>query len=99
MGGQIHPQSILGRIIALVPDPRSRRGRIYPLAAILGMLLLGALEGEGSLRGMWMRGKKHWQALIAALGVVGVPRPPELSTVWYVLQRIDQDRSGAGRTP
>lgn len=43
MSGQIHPQSILGRIIALVPDPRSRRGRIYPLAAILGMLLLGAL--------------------------------------------------------
>lgn len=92
MSGQIHPQSILGRIIALVPDPRSRRGRIYPLVAILGMLLLGSLEGEGSLRGMWMRGKKHWQALIAALGVVGVPQPPELTTVWYVLQRIDAER-------
>lgn len=52
---QIPHQSILGRIIAQVPDPRSRQGRMYPLAAILGMLLIGALEGEGSLRGMWMR--------------------------------------------
>lgn len=92
MSGQIHPQSILSRIIALVPDPRSRRGRIYPLAAILGMLLLGALEGEGSLRGMWMRGKKHWRALMAMLGTEGIPDPPGLTTVWYVLQRVDTER-------
>lgn len=89
MSACVHPQSALGRIIALVPDPRSRQGRIYPLAAILGMLLLGALEGEGSLLGMWARGKKHWRVLVDRLGEIGPPEPPELSTVWYVMQRID----------
>ncbi len=81
MSGQIHPQSILGRIIAMVPDPRSQQGRIYPLAAILGLLLPGVLEGGASLRGIWLRGKEHWQALLATPGVVGVPDPPELTTV------------------
>lgn len=90
----IPPKSILGRIIAQVPDPRSRRGRMYPLAAILGMLLLGALEGEGSLRGMWMRGRKYWSALTQRLGVIGLPNPPVLTTVWYVLRQVDAEKLG-----
>lgn len=39
-----------------------------------------------------MRGKKHWRALMAAMGVVGVPAPPELTTGWYVLRRVDAER-------
>lgn len=88
MPGDVHPQSLLARLRA-VPDRRSRQGRIYPLVAILGLLLAGALEGEGSLRGMWMRGKKHWRALTERLGIIGVPEPPCLTTVWYVLQCLD----------
>ncbi len=88
MLGKVHPESMLGRL-GKVPDPRNCRGRIYPLVAILSMLLAGALEGEGSLRGMWMRGRKYWRVLMDQLGVLGLPDPPCLSAVWYVLTRVD----------
>jgi hypothetical protein len=68
-----------------VPDPRSRHGRIYPLRGLLAMLILGALHGEGSLRGMWMWGCKHWAEIAWPLGFWGNPHPPVYNTVWYVL--------------
>lgn len=46
-----NPESLLGRLRAL-PDPRRRQGRRYPLASVLGLLILAALHGETSLRGM-----------------------------------------------
>ena len=94
MLSNLHPDSILGRLAACVTDPRSRHGRRYPLVAVLGMLLLGVLEGEGSLRGMWLRGKQYWSALMASLGEEGCPRPPALSTTWYLLQRLDATQLG-----
>jgi hypothetical protein len=55
----------------------------------LGMLLLVALEGEGSLRGMGML--RYSEELIKHLGRGIRPRPPGLSMVWYVLQRVEGD--------
>jgi len=46
MASDVHPESVLGRFRE-VPDPWSRRGRVYPMAAISGLLVAGALEGEG----------------------------------------------------
>ena len=92
MSEEVHPHSLLGRIMALVPDPRGRRGRRFPLVGIVAMLLLGALEGEGSLRGMWLRGRKYWAALVRVLAALGLPvEPPALSTVWYFVQRVDAE--------
>ena len=71
-----------------VRDPRSRRGRAYPLRGILAMLILGALHGESSLRGMWMWGCKRWTEISWLLGFRGNPRPPAYSTVWYVLAAL-----------
>ncbi|MGC8826284.1 MAG: hypothetical protein ACP5TV_04670, partial [Anaerolineae bacterium] len=59
-----------------------------------GMLLAGALEGEGSLRGMWLRGKKYWEKLVQRVGWLGVPKPPCLTTVWYALRRVDEQKLG-----
>ncbi len=84
------PQSLLG-ILATLPDPRRRQGRMYPLASILGLLVLAALNGERSLRGMWMWGCTHWPQIADGLGFWDVARPPTLSTVWYVLTRLDLD--------
>ena len=42
-----------------VPDVRRRQGRLYPLASVLGMLILAALNGESSLRGMLGWGERH----------------------------------------
>ena len=84
------PQSLLG-ILATLPDPRRRQGRMYPLASILGLLVLAALNGERSLRGMWMWGCSHWPQIADGLGFWDVARPPTLSTVCYVLTRLDLD--------
>jgi len=72
-------------------DPRSRRGRRYPLQGLLGMLILGALHGEKSLRGMWMWGCKHWASIRRPLGFVGNAHPPAYATVWYVVSALDSD--------
>jgi len=69
-------------------DPRSRRGRRYPLQGLLAMLILGALHGEQSLRGMWMWGCKHWESIRRPLGFVGNAKPPVYGTVWYVVSAL-----------
>ena len=40
--------------LTTIPDPRSRRGRHYPLFGLLAIVLLAAMHGERSLRGMWL---------------------------------------------
>jgi hypothetical protein len=87
MGGSISDKSLLERL-GEIRDPRSRRGRSYPLQGLLGMLILGALHGEGSLRGMWMWGCKHWEEIAQPLGFGGNPHPPVYSTVWYVVSAL-----------
>lgn len=84
------PQSLLG-ILATLPDPRRRQGRMYPLASILAFLVLAALNGERSLRGMWVWGCAHWPQIADGLGFWDVSRPPTLSTIWYVVTRLDLD--------
>jgi len=61
MSEEVHPQSLLGRIMALVPDPRGRRGRRFPLVGIVAMLL---------------RGRKYWAALVRVLAPLGLPVEP-----------------------
>jgi hypothetical protein len=85
------PKSLLDWL-KTVPDPRSRRGRGYPLWGVLAMLMLGALHGEGSLRGMWMWAVKHWPELYERLGLLGNPHAPAYSTVWEVMSRLDVAR-------
>ena len=55
----VHPERLLAQLQAL-PDPRRRQGRMYPLPALLGMLLLGVLHGRDSLRGAWVWASYHW---------------------------------------
>ncbi len=86
--GPSDPNSLLGRLRA-VPDPRRRQGRRYPLPALLGMLVLAALHGETSLRGMWLWAAVRWPQLWAPLGFWTPQRPPRLTTVWKLLARLD----------
>ena len=62
MALQPHPDSLLGALAAL-PDPRRRKGRRYPLAALLGLVLLGMLHGRDSLRGAWVWANQRWGLL------------------------------------
>jgi len=83
------PETSLLRRLQQIPDPRRREGQIYPHWSILGFLVFGALHGEGSLRGMWMRGVKEWALISRPLGFIGNARPPSYGTVWYLVSRID----------
>ncbi len=83
------PDSVLGRLQTL-PDPRRRQGRRYPLAALLGLLILAALHGESSLRGMWLWARNHWEDLWWPLGF-GSPHFPTLTTLWNLLGALDAD--------
>ena len=83
------PDSLLGRLQTL-PDPRRRQGRRYPLAALLGLLVLAALHGESSLRGMWLWARNHWDELWWPLGF-GSPHFPALTTLWNLLGALDAD--------
>ncbi|NMC03330.1 MAG: transposase family protein, partial [Chloroflexi bacterium] len=78
-----------------VLDARRRQGRLYPLASVLGMLILAALNGEGNLRGMLGWGEHHWQQFFRPLGFkVGTP-VPVYGTVWRVLHLLRWPRSKA----
>jgi hypothetical protein len=84
-----HPDSLLGRLAAL-PDPRQRKGRRYPLAPILGLVLLGMLHGRDSLRGAWVWAQQHWGVLWRPLGARS-PHFPAYNTVRDVLLSLSAD--------
>lgn len=73
-----------------VPDMRRREGRRYPLASVLGMLILAALNGESSLRGMLGWGDRHWQVLARPLGFKVGTSAPVYGTVWRILHLLPQ---------
>jgi len=68
--------NLLGRLQTL-PDPRRRQGRRYPLASLLSLLILAALHGETSLRGMWLHPKgtrrQQWHEVWWPLGFGSPP--------------------------
>ena len=89
MAVQPHPDSLLGRLAAL-PDPRVRKGRRYPLAALLGLVLLGMLHGRDSLRGAWVWAGQRWGDVWRPLGARS-PQFPSYNTVRDLLGRLDVD--------
>jgi len=76
--------------LAEVPDPRRSQGRVYPLAGLLGMLILAAINGETSLRGMWLWARAHWEEIGPRLGL-RPERKPQYGTVWHVLAQVKYD--------
>jgi hypothetical protein len=89
MAVQAHPESLLGRLAAL-PDPRVRKGRRYPLAALVGLVLLGMLHGRDSLRGAWVWAGHCWGDVWRPLGAHS-PQFPSYNTVRDLLARLDVD--------
>ena len=89
MAVQPHPDSLLGRLAAL-PDPRVRKGRRYPLAALLGLVILGMLHGRDSLRGAWLWASHQWGVVWRPLGAHS-PQFPCYNTLRDLLARLDLD--------
>ena len=58
----------LTEILAELPDPRSPHGRIHPLPAVLGLVVLGLLMGKRSLSAIARLGRLYGPPLAHALG-------------------------------
>jgi hypothetical protein len=73
-----------------IPDPRKRQGRQYPLYGLLAVLVLAALQGQRSLRGMWQwaSGREAEWLSYPSPGFRAVKRIPGLSTFWYALSKL-----------
>lgn len=77
--------------LATLPDPRSKHGRIHPLASVLGLVVLAMLMGRKSLKGIARFGRQHGPALAHALGFRrGLT--PAVSTLSRTLRRFDADQ-------
>lgn len=71
-----------------VPDPRSRRGRSYPLPAILALVVLGVLLGRRSLAAIAQLVPDYGGDLALLLGFPR-RRTPDASTLSILLRRLD----------
>jgi hypothetical protein len=80
-------QSLLAEF-GRIADPRRREGRRYRLNAVLGLVVVGALQGEDSLRGIWVWARYHWPQLWLPLGF-GSPHFPAYNTLRSLLARLD----------
>jgi predicted transposase YbfD/YdcC len=86
----------LHRYLALVPDPRDRRGRLYPLVPLLSAAAASVLAGARSLTaiGEWITDAPRW--VLRALGFASDPLTgripvPHPGTVRRLLARLDGD--------
>jgi hypothetical protein len=97
-GVSIDPAQVptLLQTLALVPDPRDRRGVIHPLASLLAVAVAAVLANARSVAaiGEWIADVPA--AILAALGVVrdpltGIHRVPDATTIGRVLAVLDGD--------
>ena len=79
----------LWELLQEIPDHRRREGRIYPLASILGLLIVAGVNGESSLRGKWLWGREHWRRLWEPLGFKPGSVAPQYGTLWTILDGLD----------
>lgn len=74
--------------LATVPDPRSPRGQIHPLSAIIGLVAVAMLMGRTSLAGISRFGRQRGAPLAHALGFKR-GKTPSTSTLSRTLRRFD----------
>jgi predicted transposase YbfD/YdcC len=78
----------LADALANFPDPRSHRGRRFPLLPVLSLLTLGLLLGRKSLDAIARLGHDYGPCLLLALGFPR-RRNPVKSTLSRLLRRCD----------
>jgi hypothetical protein len=82
------PAPSLLAVLQQLPDPRSRRGRSYPLSAILALLVLGLLLGRRSLTAIAQLVPDYGDHLALLLGFPRM-RTPCVATLSGLLRRLD----------
>ncbi len=82
-------QKALSLYLRDIRDPRRRQGRMYSLTSILMMLILAAVNGESSLRGMWKWAERHWEQIRDRIELEWADSPPQYGTLWKVMARVE----------
>jgi hypothetical protein len=91
-----HPEDVLmerlslAEALASVPDPRKRRGRRHPLAAVLSLTTVALLAGCKSLEAIAQFGRDHGTPLLHALGFHRGDGPTK-SCLSKLFRRLDID--------
>jgi hypothetical protein len=78
----------LQEAFAQVPDSRGSRGKRYPLATFLVLILLATMSGYRGYRGLERFMDRHQQVLSQRLGLVRHALP-DYSTIRRLMQQID----------
>ncbi|MGW3692237.1 ISAs1 family transposase, partial [Streptomyces sp. NPDC005125] len=85
----------LRRHLARVPDPRSRRGRWYPLVGVLLMCACGAVSGARTILEIAEWGRRATTAVLDSLDIrrhlPGRYRAPSHPTLTRILATVDGD--------
>ena len=84
----VHSGQSLLEMLAQMPDPRSKYGRRYPLTSLITAIILAALNGQSSLRGIWLWVKAHSDLITMHLPFHR-NRIPALETFRTLLCRLD----------
>jgi hypothetical protein len=84
------PPLALTEVLAELPDPRSPHGRIHPLPAVLGLVVLGLLMGKKSLSAIARLGRLYGTPLAHALGFRR-GKTPAKSMLSELLRALDVD--------
>ncbi len=88
--GTRSPKHTLLEALEAVPDPRSRHGQRYPLAALLGLAVAAMLCGARSLAAMAQWGRDHRERLATVLGFRRSDTPC-VATLHLLFKRLDQE--------
>lgn len=95
--GPLPPQAVdrLRVHLAAVPDPRSRRGRWYPLVSVLLICACAVVSGACTIDEITEWGQRASTDLLARLGIrrhlLGRRRAPSHPTIERILARLDGD--------
>lgn len=87
VAGAVAQKSLL-EALQEVPDPRSRRGRRYQLASVLGMAVCAMACGARSIGAIAQWGKEHFPVVKEVLGITR-GRSPHPVTVHRVFARLE----------
>lgn len=77
--------------LAAVPDPRRRRGRRYPVAAVLTFAVCAMLCGARSLYAIAQWGRDQGSAEVRAAVGIDRDRTPSVATLFRVFRDLDRD--------
>jgi len=86
------PTGTLFEALTSIPDRRTKKGRRYPLAAILAIAIAAMLSGANDLRAIFRWGRRLSPKALEALGVDPKRRrAPCHATYHYVFKKLSAD--------